>query len=255
MAKYLIASVLVLALAAPAGATVHVTHGTNPQAISITLNIPCFTNIYWNDPGSSDDGDDQAITFNDLVQDGTNNGDWYRATSDGLTGAYGNATKSSQDAFAEGYYESHDAALFWLDTNCDATMTATSGGNLSNGSATLPTWYTAAFTNNTGCTWNVDCGFIDAGSRDPCGTIPMDGQGCYGDDDTSPTYAMEFTATDGAAFYPSQYSFPMDDGSPTVYTAGFSAHAPGTILFPARALRSGMSDPSGNYTTSLTIGF
>jgi len=241
MARFLIAMVLVFSMAASAGAVVY-SNGTNPQPVTITLVIPCFTNIYWNNE------DDKAIVFNDIVQNGSNGGDWYSSV---LTGAYGAATKASQDAYAEGYYESYDAALFWLQSNCAATMTLTSGGDLTNGSATLPTWFTTAFTNNTNCTYNVDCGFINGGARMSDGTIPGDGMGTYGDDANTDFVMEPF----GGAFYPNQYSFPMVSGGNTVHTANFAAFAEGTILFHARALRSGISDNAGTYTTTLGVGF
>jgi hypothetical protein len=242
MLKLIIAGLLMLVMAVPAGAAVNAT-STTSHDITITLTIGCYTNVWWTDQ-------DDTIDFNGTVQNGSNDGDWYRATADGLTGAYGAATKSSQDAYAEGYYESYDAAYFWFESNCDATMTLSSGGNLSNNGDELPTWYTVALTNNTDCTYNVDCGFINGGVREENGTIPADGQGCYAGDDGD--YAMElFTSP----HYPNQYSFPMDDGSPTVYTGDFDAFAQGTILFHARVLRSGLSDPAGTYTTTLTVGF
>ncbi len=254
--KTLIAA-MVLGLTLPLWADVYPVNGSNPQDITISLTIPCYTQVYWNSPGSSWDENDQTIVFNDLVQDGNSDGDFYRATADGLIGQYGAATQSSQDPWAEGYYESYDAALFWLDTNCDADMTLISGGNLSTqDGAELPTWYTIAFTNNTGCTYNVDCGFIDDGVRDPCGVIPMDGQGCYGDDDNPADYVIEYTQSDGASFWPNQFAFPMEDqNGNTTYTAHFHGHAQGTILFHARVLRSGMADPAGTYTTTLTVNF
>jgi len=243
MRKILLIGVLMLVMAAPAGATVYVTNGSNPQDITVTLVIDCYTNIYWNNT------DDQNIVFNDDVQDGSNSGDWWSSV---LIGAYGTATKSSQDPWAEGYYESYDTALFWLDTNCDATMTLTCSGNLDNGAgAELPTWFTTALTNNTDCTCNVDCGFINGGVRQSKGQIPMDCEGYYADD-TNSDNVMEHMGT----HYPNQYAFPMEvAGTPQVYTMPFTAHAQGTILFHARVLRSGMADNAGTYTATINVGF
>jgi len=210
------------------------------------LSIPCYTQVYWNEDA------DQHIYFNDTVQNGSwNGGDWYRATADGLTGAYGAATQASQDAWASGYYESDDKAFFWLDTNCDVTMQLTSGGNLSTaGGDELPTWYTVALTNNLGCTCLTDCGFINNGTRQSVAAIPGDCEGYYGDD-ANADYAMEHMGT----HYPNQYSFPMEDGggNPTTYAMGFDAYAQGTILFHARVLRSGLADAGGDYTTTLNV--
>jgi len=205
----------------------------------------CYANVYWTDQ-------DDTIDFNGTVQNGSNDGDWYRATTDGLTGAYWVADRSSQDPYAEGYYESYDMAYFWFETNCDTTMSLISSGNLTNTMTghQLPSWYTVALTNNTNCTYNVDCGFINGGVREENGLIPMDGQGCYAGDDGD--YDMElFTSP----HYPVQYSFPMGDGSPTVYTGDFDEFAQGTIMFHVRVLRAGISDDAGTYTTTLTVAF
>ena len=241
--KYILAALLVIALAAPAGATVYPTGGTNPQNITINLSIPCYTQVYWNSAA------DQSIYFNDIVQNGSNGGDWYSTV---LTGAYGAAPKSSQDAFAVDYYESYDNANFWLNSNCTSMMTLASNGNLWNGNHKLPTWYTIALSNNTGCTYNVDCGFISNSARLACGIIPGDGQGCYGDD-TDNNNAIELA---GANFYPNQHSFPMQVGvANTTNTAVFPPFAQGTILFHARVLRAGLMDSWETYTTTLAVNF
>lgn len=253
MIRKLFVVFFVLALATPAWAVVQVTNGTNSQDISITLTIPCITKIWWAPQGSgySWDLNDQAITFNDTVQNGSNCGDWWRNT---LTGAYWTATKASTDPWATDYYESYDAALFWLESNCNTKMDLISLGDLTepNG-GTLPTWYTVALTNNSNCNWNVDCGFIDGGTRHSDGIIPVGGgMGCYADD-ANADYAMELF---GGAFYPSQFSFPMVDASGnTTYLGNFTAYAEGTVLFHARALRSGTADAAGNYTTRLRVWF
>jgi len=234
-----------MAIAIPAGADINVTNGTNPQDITISLDIPEVTKIWWNSPGYSQDGDDQAILFNDIVQNGSNDGDWYRTD---LTGAYLAAPVASTDPWATGFYESYDFANFWLESNCNTTMRLLSAGDLSNGSATLPTWYTVALTNNTG---SAD-GFIDGGTRHSDGPIPLDGLGCYAAD-ANTDYTMELF---GGAFYPNQYSFPMfDGGGNTTYWGYFTPYAEGTILFHARVQRSGTGDPAGYYTTTLQVRF
>jgi len=239
-----------VALAVPASAAVYTTNGANPQPITISLTIPGYTNIYWapSGAGNSQDLDDQTILFNNIVQDGSTQGDWY---SPALTGAYGVATAASTDPFAVGYYESYDHANFWMESNVNCTMQLTSAGDLNNGSVTMPTWYTVALTNNAGCTWNVDCGFYDGGVRQSDGIIPVGGgMGCYADDNPADGTMELF----GGTFYPNQYSFPMAGTYPT-YTGGFTAFAQGTILFHARVLRAGISDPFGVYTTTLTVNF
>ena len=175
----------------------------------------------------------------------SNTGDWFSTV---LTGAYGAATKSSQDPYAVGYYESYDQAFFWLQANCDVDMTITTGGNLANGGSEMDTWFTMSLTNNTG---TAD-GFIDGGTRHSDGSIPLDGLGTFADDANTDNVMELF----GGAFYPNQYSFPMEVSNVAqVYTANFTAFTEGTILFHARVLRSGISDPAGTYTTSLDFGF
>jgi len=240
----LVATAMVIAV--PASATVTEQNPADPD-VSITLTIGCYTNVYWNNTD-----EDHTINFNDIVQNGSNTGDWFRATGDGLTGAYLDATKASQDPYAEGYYESYDDAHFWLQANCDVTMTVTSGGNLANNGSEMDTWFTMALTNNMNCTYNVDCGFIDGGTRYSDGIIPLDGMGTYADDSNTDNVMELF----GGAFYPVQYSFPMEVSDVAQsYTADFTAFTEGTILFHARVLRSGISDPAGTYTTSLDFTF
>jgi hypothetical protein len=243
MFRFILAGLLMMAIAVPAGAAITTNSTNTPQnVINVTLDIGCYTNIYWNNNA------EENIVFSDLVQDGANAGDWWSSV---LTGAYGNADpgdpKASQDAYATGYFESYDAALFWLQSNCDVTMTVTPSGDLTSGSNTIPTWYTAALTNGTNCTWNVDCGFINGGVRAPDGIIPLDGQGSYADDDMAGGWMLS-----GGAFYPNQHSFPMTAGA---FTADFTAFAEGTILFHARALRSGISDNAGTYTATIGLAF
>jgi len=250
--QFALLAVLVMALGSTATADINVTNGANPQNIEISLTIPALTNIWWAEVGSgySHDLNDQRILFNDTIQDGSTGGDWY---SDVLIGAYGATDKASTDPWAEGYYESFDAALFWMESIVNTSMSLTSMGNLANGPAEIPTWYTVAFTNNANCTWNVDCGFIEGGTRHLDGIIPQGGgQGSYGDD-ANADYLMEIY---GGAFYPNQYAFPMEDGAGnTVYSASFTAFAQGTILFHARALRDGLNDFHGTYTTNLQVQF
>ena len=238
-------------MASWAAADITVTNGDPSQDITIELTICCVVNVWWAPVGDgySWDLNDQSIVFNDIVQDGGNEGDWY---SDVLTGAYGAATNASTSPWGNGYYESYDAALFWLETNCNATMALTSAGDLDNGDGgTLPTWYTIAFTNNLDCS-GTDCGFINGGVRCHDGQIPFDGYGSYGDDANADNH-IEIC---GGAFYPNQFSFPMEDGgSPSVYTADFEGFAQGTVLFHGRVLRSGLADPTGHYQTTLNVSF
>jgi len=245
MSRLITAALVAIAMviAVPAAATVNETNAASPD-VHVELNIGCFTNVYWNNTN-----DDHEIFFNDIVQDGSNLGDWWRAD---LTGAYGAANpgdpKASQDAWATGYFESYDEAFFWFQANCDVQMTVTTGGNLTHTSTSeeLDTWFTMSLTNGTG---TAD-GFINGGARMSDGSIPLDGLGTYADDSNTDTVMELF----GGAFYPGQYSFPMGSGA-KVYTANFDAFAEGTILFHARVLRNGISDTAGKYTSSLNMTF
>ncbi|MBM3318496.1 MAG: hypothetical protein FJY75_11655 [Candidatus Eisenbacteria bacterium] len=228
----LIAAALLLA-AGPASGTVYVTNGSNPQNVQINLTIGCYTQVYWNSAA------DQVINFG--------GSDWGSPT---LLGAY-TGSHNTQDAWATGYFESVDTAYFWLDSNCNTTMTLSSSGDLK-GTGTghmLPTWFTMCLTNNTG----GGGGFIDGGVRQACETIPFDGVGCYAADDNGDFTIELFPNVGGPARFPNQYPFPMA-GVP-VWTAGFLGHAQGTILFHARVLRSGMADPADTYQTSLAVNF
>jgi hypothetical protein len=248
MVRYVLASVLVLLLAAPVGATVYETNGTDPD-ITITLTIGCYTNVYWNNTDA-----DHNIYFNDTVQNGSNTGDWFRDRSGGVRGAYGAATKSSQDAWADGYYESYDAAFFWLQSNCHVDWTVTPSGDLTSSTDALPTWFTIAFTNNTG----GGGGFINNDTRQTCGTIPLDGAGTYAQDSNSDGVMTLFSCTDdggGNAFYPDQWPFPMTGGPYTTTAHSFSPFCEGTILFHARAERSALQDDAGTYTATINMAF
>jgi hypothetical protein len=246
MSRGILATALVLLLAAPAAATITYTNDTNPD-ISIYLTIDCFTNIYWNN------GDvDHTIYFNSLVQDGTNTGDWWSVGP--VRSAYGNATKASQDAFATGFFESYDTAYFWLQSNCNVDMTVTDAGDLSNGSSTLPTWYTIALTNNN---YAIPTGFLDNGVGQSCGSIPLGGgPGTYAQDSFGDNSMTLFACTDdhgASAFYPNQWPFPMGAGlAPKGLFTGF---AEGTVLFHARVERNGLADAAGTYTSSLNLAF
>lgn len=256
MSRIILASLLVMLLALPAMATVHENNGTDPHDITINLNIPCYTNVYWNNTD-----DDHTINFCDVVQNGSNNGDWWRDPSSGVRGAYSANdalafpyNKPSQDAFAQGYYESYDHAFFWLESNCNVDWTVTDNGDLSNGSSTIPTWFTIAFSNNT----DGGGGFIDGGARQSCGQIPLDGYGTYAQDSGGDLTMTLFACTDdggGSAFHPNQWPFPCNNSSWTTASPSFSAFCQGTVLFHARALRSGLQDQAGSYTTSIDMAF
>jgi hypothetical protein len=245
MSRGILATALVLLLAAPAAATITYINPTTPD-ININLVIDCYTKVEWNN------GDvDHTIDFSSLVQNGSNAGDWW--TAGPVRSGYGNATKSSQDAFATGFFESYDTAFFWLQSNCNVDMTVTDTGDLSNGSSTLPTWYTIALTNNTG----GGGGFIDNGTRYTCGAIPGDGQGTYAQDSNGDNTMTLFACVDDggfvSAFYPTQWPFPMGAGlAPKGLFTGF---AEGTVLFHARVERNGLADAAGTYTSSLNLAF
>ncbi|MCK4546167.1 MAG: hypothetical protein KAW17_01885 [Candidatus Eisenbacteria sp.] len=253
MLRYVLASALVLLMAAPAGATVYETNGTTPDDITITLTIGCYTNVYWNNTDA-----DHNIVFNDIVQDMSNTGDWYSSI---LRAGYGSATKSSQDPYATGYYESYDGAFFWLESNCDVQWDVTPDGNLTSNTDQLPTWYTIAFTNNkdTGLDGNIGGGFIDGDARWSCGTIPLDGGGTYAQDANSDGSMTLFqcyddfgTPGDQSAFYPNQWPFPMTEG---MKRGNYHASCQGTVEFKARVERSGLADDSGVYTAHINMVF
>jgi hypothetical protein len=245
MLRYVLASGLILMLAAPATAAVH---NNGPSQIDIQLQIPCYTNVYWNSPGSSHDGDDTLILFNNGVRPGDSYGDFWNST---LMGAYGDPVsgKSSQDAFATDYYESYDQALFWLESNCCVTMVMTPGGDLACGPNTLPSWFTVSLTNNTG---TAD-GFIDGGARQSCGAVPLDGPGVYLFDAGSGVAGMDDRDDPTCSHHwPNQHPFPMTGGP---WTTTFNQYCQGTVLFLCRVFRSGLQDAGGVYTGSIGLTF
>ncbi len=245
MAKYLIASALLLAIAMPAGADIYEQNGATPD-VEIFLTIPCYTNVWWNDPGRDDtgwDGNDHTITFN-TIQNGQTGGDWWSDTLEG--NAYGvdpDDPKASTDAYAEGYFESFDAAFLWLQSNCAVDLTITGGGNLASAGNELDTWFTMALTNNE----NGTGGFINGGASQSCCDIPLDGPGCFAWDSGGGTLDL----FNPAHCHPNQDAIPMTG----TYTASFSAFAEGTILFHARVLRNGISDPAGVYDTDMDLAW
>lgn len=245
---------MIFVAASAVNADINTPNVVHTNSIEISLTIPGYTSVTWPAPGDPTpdpsqpvDGSHETITFNDTVQDGTNHGDWY---NDELEGQYGSAPAASTDPGAEGYYESYDQAEFWLESNVNSTMTLTSGGNLTNGSAELPTWYTVAFQNQAH--YPSDSGFIDGGIHHFDGQIPGYPAAAYGADDDGDHVIEKFPGP--GRFWPDQYAFPMvEGGSPTVYTANFTAYTEGRIIFHARTLRSAESDPAGAYTTDLTV--
>jgi hypothetical protein len=197
-------------------------------------------------------GLDEEIYFSPDVAGGTAP-DYYRATADGLVGIYtsliaspdpdpwpSTRDKASTDAWATGYYESADGADYWLSANTPVTMTVVSGGGLTDGSTTLPTWFTLAAAGP----------FNYGGTNLNDGNIPGDGIGSYfADVNTDGTMEVG-----GTPFYPIQVPFDMVGGLGT-WTHAFPAPSTGNLKFLGRVLRNNTSDPAGVYTTTLTVSF
>ncbi len=240
---------LVAALAAPTLAAhqwdIQGGGGGTTEVMTVELTVAGYTQVIWQD---------SSIDFaSDVYDAGT--GDYIRHKDDGLTGQYvtlgsdprDGMDKASGDAWTDHYYESRDGAWLWLDTNTDVTMTVVSGGNLTNGSHEIPTWFTLAGSGD----WFT--GFLLGNAWQNDGNIPGDGAGSYAADvdGGSPDGVMELG---GTPFWPVQYSFPMA-GAITTWTLSLPGHSKGNLKFLGRIKREGMNDPAGTYTSTLTVTF
>ena len=240
---------IALALAAPAMAVWDFPSGGGKSGpISVTLVIPCWTQIDWQDT---------AIAFtNDATAGG---GDWYRpfGTPTGERGVYLALTgvagwpdtwdKASTDPWANGYYESRDDADIYMKSNCDLTMAVANGLDLTGASTshTMDTWYTIA-----GC---GNGGFWEGGVYHNDGTPPLSAfPGAYLADDIPPPPAVPDGIYEWGIFHPNQYPFPMTTGG------GSLAMLPiidGTMTFHARVERNNINDFADTYTTSIVVTF
>lgn len=228
------------------------------DVFTITLVIPTAIDVNWQETEidfSSADGSDPG------------NADYYRPFSaDSVRGVYdllcaGPSTwpntcdKASTDPFANGWYESRDAAWVWFQANADAKMQVAASGNLKNTTTAheLPTWYTIAGS-------GYDDGFWMGSGWQNAGNIPFDGPGVY----AMPTHAtptMKFDDAAGASyFFPWQFPFTTGpDGSGTTETMNLPGTTSGNILWHARVERNSdwpeTMDDAGTYTSTLTVTF
>ena len=235
---------MALALVIPAWAF-DITGGSGTVDIELTIGSAAV--VEWQNT---------SIVFSDDV--GSPNGDFYRpfGLPNGVRGVYlyGPATtwpetweKASTDPFANGYYESLDGAWIWYQGNDDVDMTIDPGGDLTCGSATLPTWYTMAASGFWDDGFYFDNGYITSGP------IPLDGQGVYAYPDGASGFQW---STDATYHYTEQWPFPMDDATRTITLPGVTT---GNIKWLARVERNSdypnVIDPMGTYVTEFDITF
>lgn len=261
----LVSLALVLAVCSSTAFATSDEQGNN--TITVNLTIDPYTQIWFQDDAWGIAADPEP----DINFSGTAGVDWYRSISDGLIGTYlHNASKgAATDGFAVGFFESHDGATIWMQSNVDLTGNIACSGDLtgSDGSSpTIPTWFTVAV---TGCDKVTDLadtnGFrlgnpADSGNWVDDGLIPFASMGGYGGDDASGlgNNGNEVTASGpiyfgGQGFYGTQDAFRMNV-SP--YSLDLDAPVgPGTMKFLARCKRLGVHDPADTYAATLTVTF
>jgi hypothetical protein len=238
----LLSLILPLAMAAPAAA--HTWDGSPSGTFDVTLEVMGYTQVQWQDTTIDFAFDNYTIAGGDYIRQPAGGVRGIYAPLDGTSAAPGG--KSSGDAWTDAYYESRDGAYLWLDTNTDVVMTVTSGGDLTNGTATLATWFTLAGSGD----WSN--GFLRGGLWMNDGNIPGDGAGSYAADDIGPDNIMEMG---GTFFHPDQYPFPMVGAGSGPWTLDLNGHSKGNLMWLGRVKRNGMDDPAGVYTTTIGVAF
>lgn len=228
-------------------------------AISVELTVDSYTQIWFQDDAWATP---PATGDLDIEFSSTKGVDYYRATASGLIGQYlVDANQGAAEGWANGYFESQDGATIWMKSNVDFTGSVATGGDLANGTATIPTWFTIAVNGydevnsvsdpNGFRLGNASGGWVNDG------TIPGDGKGGYaGDGDTTGedvSAAVTFSFG-GQAFWPSQDAFQMSVTSGWAFDLDAPV-GPGTMKFLARCLRSGVADVAGAYSTTLSPTF
>jgi hypothetical protein len=230
MLRNALLALIVMVVAAPAFAVTWDVSGPCSQPITMSLTIPGYVQIIHQDCN---------ITWDSNYP--PNNLDFIRALAGGVRGQYlalGPTDKPAMDAWAQAYYESRDGALIYMNTNTNVTMTVTPGGNLTDGTHTLNTWYTLAA-----------APFVLGGVALNDGILPLDGPGSYAADDAAPVGFMELG---GTAFWPNQYPFAMAGGQEVL---SIPAPANGTLKWLGRVERNGLNDVAGAYAATITVGF
>ena len=236
----------VMALVVPAMADwyIHGAYSTASGDISVSLSIPCWAEVDWQDV---------SIVFTSDVP-----GDWYRLMSGTVRGLYDRTEtaahtypdtrdKASTDPWANGYYESFDYADIYVKSNCDLTMTVADGNDLTCDSHTLPTWFTI-------CGCGDPSGFVEGGTTHNDGTPPQSSfPGAYlADEYPAPPGTVHDGVYEWGAYYPDQYPFPMTTGGGYL---DMGAVVDGTFTVHARVERNNVTDYAGDYTTDINVTF
>jgi hypothetical protein len=240
----------------------------------LALTAPAFGAIWW-DGGCTGCNFEVQLDISGwaqvICQDNTivfstetceaDSGDWHCTQLCGVGYAH-DYDKSSQDAWAEGYFESYDDAYLFFRSNADIYCKIDPDGNLKNDGDEIDTWFTLSATGETGQGPLLD------GVYKSDGGIPLDQEGCYasdegGDKDNCCSTVDEdgiMELCDGTCFYPEQYCFTMagtgnTPGDYNYWYLNLPAPCGGTLLWAARVHRQGMKDPAGAYTANIAVDF
>lgn len=210
--------------------------GTVSENITITLELPCWIQINWQDYTVEFDGVTDYWCY-DLM-----------GTMYSLPATYPDG-KGCLDPWAGAttpvYYESFDGATIYVHANNQLIMDVHTNGNL-HGTCVfpncpedhwIPTWFTVAL-----CPFMIDDVWLQ-------GTVPFCGNpGHYLFDDGYPDFGH-------GDVYPAQTAFPCDPESNTWILGPMNPEVQGTIKFLARILRSGLVDAGDDYYTWLDVTF
>jgi len=235
-----------------------------PANVVVTLNIPIWSSVSWQD---------MTIDFGPAGQAGQippvlgANGPGYDRWAWVLQGvAYSGVPDPAGTVFADDpwagdpnnpplypasatYWESGDQADIYVVSNGGMTLSITPSGDLNNGAGnTLPTWFTAAGSWWQGGGFIADGTFYGGGW--PLGGVMGWNPGQFLSDAAGTNFGFNFVPLAGNVL-PTQVAFAMA-GSPT-YSMVMTQYVRGTFTFHSRVLRSGMADAVGNYTANLAV--
>jgi hypothetical protein len=250
MMKTLLSVACVALLAGSAFGTMTWDGGVQGCDFDVYLTIGCWGQVICQD---------NDIQFSDQV-----GVDWDCNQLCGL--AYGhNYTKAPNDPWAgyeDGgiYFESADGAYLWWSANCDIYCVIDPDDNMKNsGGDEVDSWFTMAATNDPD-----DGVLLDGEYKKDC-DIPLDGWGCYANDngETDGQDCCDDANEDGymelcdfECCYPSQYCFAMaDDHDFSSWCLNLPGPSAGTMNFLVRVHRNGMADAGGAYTAHIDVDF
>ncbi len=237
---------------------------TYTGTVVVTLDIPVWSDVQWQD---------MNIVFGPNGQVAPEQGpgyDWWNTTAiEGSAYSSGNdpglktyatdpwsGDPTTTPAPSAKYWESGDWADIYVTSNGGMNLQITPSGDLTNGSFTLPSYFTAA-----AAWWDVG-GFIANGTTYMGGWtagVPPFGwnDGQYLSNVAGTDFGLESPSAVWPGLvnpfneFPTQKAWVMA-GSPT-YTLAMNQYVRGTFTFHGRVERNGMSDPAGVYTANLNV--